>query len=323
VSWFGRLPKVELHVHLEGAIPADALAELVAKYGGEPREVSGRLAFRTFPEFIAAWVWKNGFLRELDDFTLIAEAMARALVAENVLYAEVFYSPPDFARHGLAAGPLTAAIRRGLARVPEIEIALVADLVRDFGPARAARTLAEVSELRSLGVIGVGIGGSEHEHPAAPFRPVFETARREGLFVTAHAGEAAGADSVWQALRELGVSRIGHGVRSFEDPALLDYLVEHRVPLEMCPISNVKTGVVRSLREHPIRRYFDRGVVVTVNTDDPGMFGNSLSGELEALHRELGFSFGELARLMRNAVDASWAPDAVRTRLRRALASVS
>ncbi len=320
MSWYERLPKVEIHLHLEGAIPHPALWELICKYGGDPEVPSlaaleRRLVYRDFPHFLDVWSWKNGYLRESEDFTFLAAAVARDLERQNVRYAEVFFSPPDFAAHGLATQELTAAIRAGLDRVAGIRVALVADLVRDYGPERAAVTLAEVSEVRELGVVGVGIGGSEQKFPPEPFAAVFAEARRRGFRTSAHAGEAAGAASVRGAVDILGVDRIGHGTRAGEDEALLDELAARRIPLEMCPISNVRTGVVASIDEHPVRRFFERGLVVTVNTDDPKMFGSSLAAEYRLLEEDLGFSRDEIRRVILNAVEAAWLPEERKRRL--------
>ena len=182
----------------------------------------------------------------------------------------------------------------------------MADLVRDFGPARASITLAELREVKALGVIGVGLGGSEQRWPAALFEDVFEAARQHGFRTTAHAGEAAGAESIWGVIRWLRVDRIGHGTRAEEDESLLDYLVEHRIPLEVCPISNVRTGVVAALDQHPVREYFERGIVVTINSDDPKMFGNSLAEEYRLLEEELAFSREEVRSLILQGIRASW-----------------
>jgi adenosine deaminase len=316
---FDALPKVELHVHLEGAIPLPALAELARKYGdreaADLEALRERFRFRDFPHFIDTWVWKNGLLRELDDFAFIAEAVARDLRAQNVLYAEPFYSPPDFAKRGLAVAGITEAVRRGFDRVEGIELRLVADLVRDFGPVRAARTLEEIAEVRSLGVIGIGIGGSEHEFPPEPFVEVFERARQLGFRTSAHAGEAAGPESVRGAVDALRADRVGHGTRAAEDPALVDELKARRIPLEMCPISNVRTRAVPDLAAHPIRRFFDAGLLVTVNTDDPAMFQTSLAHEYRELVRVHGFTFAEIRRFVENAVEASWLDEEGKARL--------
>jgi adenosine deaminase len=314
-TWYERVPKVELHLHLEGAIPYAALWQLVEKYGGDPAvpdlaALRQRFEYRDFPHFIETWIWKNQFLREYDDFTFIAEAVARDLARQNVRYAEVFYSPPDFARHGLSPQGLTRAIRAGLEHVPEIKVTLVADLVRDFGPEKGSITLAEVAEVKDLGVIGIGIGGSEQDFPPEPYKAVYEKAKELGFHTSAHAGEAAGPESIWGALKALQVDRIGHGTRAEEDEALLDYLAEQQIPIEMCPLSNVCTGVVKSIDVHPVRRYFERGLLVTVNTDDPKMFGNSLAEEYQLLVEQLGFSKDEIRTLIRNAIQACWLSDA-------------
>ncbi|MBC8505672.1 MAG: adenosine deaminase [Anaerolineales bacterium] len=314
-NWFKRVPKVELHLHLEGAIPYDALWELVKKYGGDSEvptldALLQKFKFKDFPHFIDTWIWKNQFLREYEDFTFLAEAVARDLLEQNIRYVEAFYSPPDFTdRHGLTTQKLTEAIRAGFDSVPEIEINLVADLVRDFGPEKAAVTLAEVAEVKEMGVIGIGIGGSEQDFPPQPFKDVYEQARKFGFHTSAHAGEAAGAESVWGALRSLEVERIGHGTRAEEHPALLDYLAEHQIPIEMCPISNVRTGVVASIKEHPAKRYFDRGLMVTINSDDPKMFDNSMAEEYQLLVEQLGFSRDEIRTLILNGIQASWMID--------------
>jgi adenosine deaminase len=320
MNWFERVPKVELHLHLEGAIPYPALWDLVQKYGGAPdlpslEALKQKFVFRDFPHFIEMWIWKNQFLREYEDFTFIAEAVARDLARQNIRYVEAFYSPADFARHGLDVQSLTTAIRAGLARVPEIDVALITDFVRDLGPETATRTLAEVSEVRDQGVIGVGIGGSEQLYPPEPFADVYAQARMLGFHTTAHAGEAAGVASIWGALHTLHAERIGHGTRAEEDPALLDYLAAHAIPLEMCPLSNVRTGVVQSLYEHPVRRYFERGILVTINTDDPWMFGNTLAEEFALLERQLGFSRDDIRTLILNGIRAAWLPAAQKERL--------
>ncbi len=308
---FERMPKIELHLHLEGAIPYDALWALVRKYGGDA-EISSlamlkrRFVYRDFPHFIKTWIWKNQFLREYEDFTFIAEAVARDLANQNIRYAEVFYSPPDFFRHGLETQRLTKAIRTGLDRVNNINVALVADLVRDFGPERGAMTLAEVNEVKALGVIGIGIGGAEQDFPPEAFAAVFAEARRLGFYTSAHAGEAAGPASIWGALRALNVDRIGHGTRAIEDERLMDYLAEVRVPIEACPLSNVRTGSVASYEEHPVRRYFERGIPLSINTDDPKMFGNALAEEYTLLVETHGFTPTEIQALVLGSIETSW-----------------
>ena len=238
------LPKAELHLHLEGAVPLTALWELLSKYGLPPG-MGG----------IEDLTWKNGYLREYDDL---------------------------------------------------VRVNLVADLVRDFGPERGLRWLREIDEVRHLGVVGIGIGGSEHAFPPEPYAAVYREARERGFRTSAHAGEGSGPESVWGAVRALEVDRIGHGTRAVEDPELVALLVERRIPIEACPISNVRTGVVPAVSAHPIRALFDAGAVVTVNTDDPKMFNTSLEDEYAALAEHLGFTWEEILTLNANAVSAAW-----------------
>ncbi|HEY32147.1 MAG TPA: adenosine deaminase [Dehalococcoidia bacterium] len=310
-TWFDQVPKVELHLHLEGAIPHDALWQLVQKYEGESsvpnlQALIERFNYRDFPHFMETWVWRNQFLREYEDFTFIAEAVARDLANQNILYAEVTFAPSDFARHGLETQKLAEAIRNGLYQVPDVEIALIADLVRSRELDNAARNLAEINEVRSLGIIGITIGGSEQDYPAEPFADIYERARQLGFHTSAHAGEAAGPESIWGAIRSLKVDRIGHGTRAFEDDSLVAYLAEHCIPIEICLISNVKTRVVESIEKHPVRYYFDRAIPISINTDDPKMFGNSLAEEYYVLETRLGFSREEIRILILQGIDESW-----------------
>lgn len=268
-----------------------------------------RFRYRDFQHFIETWHWKQGFLREYDDFTLIAEAVARDLASQRIRYVEAFLSPSDVWRHGLQTQRVIEAVRAGLDQASDIELQLVPDVVRNYGPKSSLRVLEESAECAEYGVIGVGIGGSEHDYPPEPFAPVFTRARELGLKTSAHAGEAAGPESVWGAIRSLEVDRIGHGTRAIEDQALVDHIVEHAIPIELNPISNLRTGVIATLSKHPVRAYFDLGIPISVNTDDPKMFGNSLEEEFESLIVDHGFDRGELRELMRRTVDCSWLDD--------------
>jgi len=311
MTWYSKLPKVELHIHLEGAIPRGALFDLIQKYGGDTsvpdvKALAKRFEYKNFAQFIEAWSWKNQFLREYEDFSHIAELTARDMANQNIRYAEIFFSPSLFVRHGLEVQELTHAVRIGLSRVPEIEVSLIADLVRDYGPESEMTTLKRLNEVKGDGVIGIGIGGSEHEFPPEPFKSLYEEARLMGFHLNAHAGETTGPESIWSAIRHLHVERIGHGTRAHEDPELLDYLQEHRTPLELCPVSNVCTGAVSAIAEHPIREYFERGLIISVNTDDPMMFGTSLDKEYELLVQECGFTRQEICRLILLGIESSW-----------------
>lgn len=314
LSWYERVPKVELHIHLEGAIPRDALWQLVQKYGSDSSvsdidALQRKFQYKDFPHFIETWIWKNQFLREYDDFTFIAEAVARDLARQNIRYAEVFYSPLTFAQNGLKPQKLTEAVCTGISWVKQSEISLIMDFSRDSGVEDAEKNLPAVNEMKQMGVIGVGLGGSEQKYPPEMYTEIYEKARQIGFHTGAHAGEAAGPESVWGAIRSLKVERIGHGTRAIEDKSLIEYLARTQLPLECCPLSNVRTGVVKSIDVHPVKKFFDAGLLVTISTDDPAMFGNSLAQEYQLLEERLGFSRDDIRILILNGIKASWLPD--------------
>jgi adenosine deaminase len=311
MNWYENLPKIELHIHLEGAIPHHALFNLIQKYGGDPaipdeEALSRRFEYKDFSQFLDTWQWKNQYLREYEDFTHIAELTARDMADQKIRYAEMFFSPSIFARAGLDARELALAVRKGLSRVPEIEIALIADLVRDYGPESEMKTLTALSDVRDCGIIGIGIGGSEHLFPPDLFESLFRRARSLGFKTNAHAGEGAGPQSVWGALKKLRVHRIGHGTRVYEDQELLEFIANQKIPLELCPMSNVRTGAVKSIREHPIRKYFEHGLKISVNTDDPKMFNTSLAEEYRRLSEDCGFSRPEICEIILSGIRSSW-----------------
>jgi adenosine deaminase len=305
---FDLAPKVELHLHLEGAIPVATMCRLVQGYGDpETRsleDITDRLAFRDFAHFIETWQWMLPFIRTPEDWTTIARAVATSLAEQNIVYAEASISPTDFRQHGLPVAEIATAVRRGLDEVEGTHVNLLVDLVRDTGPEWCMRTLDAVIEVATdAGIVGITIGGMEAPNPPGPYQAVYRRAAAAGLGLSAHAGEAAGPKYVWSALRDLGVDRIGHGIRSVEDPALVDYLVEHQVPLEICPTSNIRTGVVASWAKHPVIELIERGARFTINSDDPMYFESSVAGDLRqvAALTEL-----DVERHTRYAIEASF-----------------
>lgn len=311
-AFLEKMPKVELHLHLEGAIPLDAVWELVLKYGdlkniGAPEKLEAKFRYRNFSHFIDTWIWLGNFLKAYEDYRFIAEKVAEDLIKQHIRYAELFYSPSrDSAKH-LDSVKITEAVLSGFQRYDDkIRLRLIADIVRDNGTDEAFAMLGELKEMREMGVVGIGIGGSEHRYPPEPFGPVFAQARKWGFKTTAHAGEGAGTESIWGALKALRVDRIGHGVRAKEDPALLAYLKKNRTPLEMCPVSNLRTGVVARIEDHPIREYFDKDLVVTVSTDDPKMFNTSLVEEYRVLQSTFNFTTDMIKKVAENAIEAAW-----------------
>jgi adenosine deaminase len=321
-AFLERMPKVELHIHLEGAIPAETLAHLAAKYGhrldGDPGwPVLRDRVFRGFPDFVAAWTLISSCLREAEDYELIAEAAGRALVRHHIRYAEFLFSPTLDAVKPIGPQRIVEAVAAGLARHrPGLEFRLVADAVRDNGPAEALRLAEDLTEMRHPMVAGLGLGGSEAGHPPGPFAAAFERVRRAGLRTEAHAGETAGPDSIREALDVLRVERISHGVRAAEDPRLLDRLARGRIPLAMCPTSNLRLGVVARAEGHPAAVFLRRGLAVHLATDDPVVFGCDLAGEFALLDDACGLTEDEVRLLLFNAVAAAWCGDEVKSRLR-------
>ena len=307
------LPKTELHLHLEGAIPAPTLLELIHKYGGATKvstlsDLRERLSYRDFPHFLDVWRWMTLHVREYDDFRTIARDVARELAAQGVLYAEVFFSPADFARHGLELQRIATAIRTGLDEAgPEPRVRLIVDLCRQYGPELGARWLEETAEVaREADIVGIGLGGPEHEVPPEVYAAVYRRAADLGLRRVAHAGEAASTESIWSAIKTLGAERIGHGTCAVDDPDLVAYLRSTALPVEVCVTSNVRTGVVARPEDHPIRRMFDAGVRVTVSSDDPTFFDTHIVEEYAVLRDALHFSPKELLHVARTGFEVAF-----------------
>jgi adenosine deaminase len=307
---FTTIPKIENHLHLEGAIPLETLWTLIQKYGGDKTVTNYELLkekfmYRNFNHFLETWLWKNTFIREYEDFTFLSDAVFKDLGKQNIKYAEIFISPSEF-RNTLEIQKIVEAISKSINVNPEICVSLIVDLVRNLGSENAMKTLYEINEVKDMGIIGIGLGGAEKEYPPELFTDVFEKARNFGFKTTAHAGEAAGPQSIWGAIKNLKVDRIGHGTRAIEDPELLNYLADNQIPVELCPLSNLRTKVIDSIEEHPVRTFIDMGIPVSINTDDPKMFGNSLAEEYQALKDNFNFSDDDIYKIIRNSIHTTW-----------------
>jgi len=310
ITFIGDLPKVELHLHLEGAIPLNALLQLIEKYQGNDYITIGdlekRFTYTDFSHFINTWYWKNGFIREYEDYQFIAEHVALSLAEQNIRYAEIYFSPSDFReKKDSLPQEIAYAIRKGLNKHSDkIKINLIADLVRDEED--KSPQLKQILEVKDQGIIGIGLGGKEKEFPPYLFTNVFREAKKEGLRTTCHAGEAAGPDYIWQAIKNLNVNRIGHGTNAYKDSELVQYLVEKQIPVEMCPLSNVKTNVVQFLDTHPINEFYKKTMLVSVNTDDPKMFGTSLENEYISLIDTFNLDLSDIYKLAQNGIKSAW-----------------
>lgn len=290
-------PKAELHLHLEGSVEPATMRELDTALIED--EVRAMYRFSGFQGFIQAYKWIVERLRSPEDYARITRALLSRLAAENVQYAEITLSAGVVLWKGQEFAPIYAAIRQAAAGSP-VEVHWILDAVRHFGVEHAMRVVELAAERVNDGVVAFGIGGDEERGPAEWFAEVYRVAKAAGLRLTAHAGETVGPASVWAAL-EIGAERIGHGIRAVEDPVLLRHLRDRGIPLEVCITSNVITGAAQSLAAHPVRRLFDAGVPITLNTDDPAIFATTLSDEYELAARQFGFTEAELRGIAANA----------------------
>ena len=319
------MPKVELHVHLEGSIRPATLLTLAQRNGVvlPAQDVDGLREFYRFTDFdhfIQVYYTISGCLQTVDDFSLIAYEFGADMARQNTRYAEVTFTPNTSVGHtGLPFDEILAGLNEGRQRARAdfgVEFRWVLDIVRDNPDSRFQVAEWAINAM-DRGVVGFGLGGTETGNPPEWFVDAYAMARQAGLHSVPHAGEVAGPESVWVALRGLKAERIGHGVRSIEDPALVDCLRERQIPLEVCPTSNLCLGIYPSYEAHPVRELWDEGLYITVNSDDPPMFNTDLVGEYEALAEHLGFTAEELEVLSLNALRASFLPAEEKATLER------
>ena len=291
------LPKAELHLHLEGSVSPETLMELAP--GSDPSEIRARCRFTGFGGFIETFKWITGHLHAPEDYELITRRLLQDLERQQVRYAEITLSAGVVLWRKQDFAAIYQAVRRAAA-VSKVTVFWILDAIRHFGPGPAMEVAQLAAARVDDGVVAFGIGGDEARGPAEWFRDVFAFARSQGLRLTAHAGETCGPESIWQAL-EIGAERIGHGISSAQDPALLRHLRDQAIPLEICVSSNLATGAVASLAAHPIRRIYDAGVPIVINSDDPAIFETTLTAEYELARAQFGFSDLELAQLAKNS----------------------
>ncbi len=319
------LPKAELHLHLEGSVEPELALALARKHGrrlpGDDDGAAGlrrHYHFKDFSEFVRLYVAISACVNTVEDFAAIAVDLARKLAAENVRHAEVTVTPMTHVARGVAPEVVLAGLAEGRARARErhgVALSWVFDIVRIFRD-QAAPTLEMALNGQRDGVIALGFAGPEKpEWPTAPFAPLFARARAAGLRSLPHAGEMDGPSSVWAALRDLQADRIGHGVRSLEDPALVDHLRERGVPLEVCPTSNLGIGLFPALPDHPLPDLLAAGLEVSLASDDPPMFATSLNEEYRRCAAAFGWDAPQIARLAANSVRHSFMPEDARDRL--------
>lgn len=307
---FLQLPKAELHLHLEGAIQPATLCALTARHGvtASEDEVRRRYDYADFPGFLDAFKWVTGYLRGPADYALITHDLCDYFLQHRVVYAEVTLSIGVMLLRNQKPEANFEAIVRAAEEFESRGLTLrwVFDAVRQFGAAAAMRVVQAAKNCASSKIVAFGIGGDELSVPTKEFLPVYEVASDAGLHRLIHAGEIGGPEKVREAVELLRVERIGHGIAAIHDPALMDLLVDRRIPLEICPISNIKTGALArqrslnsvALSEHPLPQLMRHGIQVVLSTDDPAMFHTDLTAEYAAAD-QMGLSEAELRELAR------------------------
>ena len=306
------LPKAELHVHLEGSIEPATLAEISQRYH-DPLTLEEAEALYRYPDFtgfMLAFKAVTERLRSPEDYATIAYSLMRRLRNENVLHAEVYVSAGVCLWRKQDFDAIFEGLERGRGRGQRdfgVSLLWIFDAVRQFGPEQAQRVVEKAVEFKNRNVVGIGIGGDERQAAPELFRDCYQYAANHGLRLTAHAGETTGPESIWGALN-LKAERIGHGLNAWQDQELMAELVERQIPVEICLTSNLETNCCARIEEHPLRKYFEAGIMVTLNTDDPAMFHTSLNREYALAQQVFGFSDDQLREIARNGFEASFLP---------------
>jgi adenosine deaminase len=320
-SYLRAAPKVELHVHLEGAIQPATLLELARRNRVDlPADTVEGLrrwfVYRDFNHFVEIFVKATRCLCTAEDYELIAYEFGAEMARQNVRYAEVTFSPSTHVWLGRPWEMVFRGITRGRERAEadfSVRIRWIFDIVRSVSDASTLMPKADYTTGVAIdgmqdGVVALGLGGMEDGAPPEPFAPQFARARAAGLHSVPHAGEHAGPASIWGAIRSLGAERIAHGVRAIEDPALVAHLAAHRIPLEVCPTSNVCLGVCPAIAAHPLRRLRQAGVIVTINSDDPPLFNTTLHDEVALLASAFDFDLDTIDDILLDGVRSAFLP---------------
>ncbi|MFJ2752547.1 adenosine deaminase [Streptomyces sp. NPDC087297] len=317
------LPKAELHVHHVGSASPRIVAELASRHPDskvptDPEALADYFTFTDFAHFIEVYLSVVDLVRTPDDVRTLTFEVARDMARQNIRYAELTITPYSSTRRGIDEKAFMEAIEDAR-RAAETELGVILrwcfDIPGEAGLEAAAETARLAVDLHPEGLVSFGLGGPEIGVPRPQFKPYFDAARAAGLHSVPHAGETTGPETIWDAIRDLGAERIGHGTSATQDPELLAYLAEHRIALEVCPTSNIATRAVTDLDLHPVKEMVAAGVLVTINSDDPPMFGSDLNNEYAVAARLLGLDERGLAQLAKNAVEASFLDPAGKAKL--------
>lgn len=316
------LPKAELHLHIEGTLEPELMFEMASRNRvhlpyQSPEQVRKAYEFSDLQSFLDIYYQGTRVLLHDRDFYDLAWAYLKKAHEQNVRHAEVFFDPQAHTERGIPIRAIIDGLDQAFQdgeRQFGISSKLILSFLRHLSGDHAMKTFQDALPFRNR-FAGVGLDSSERDHPPEKFTSVFARAREEGLFVVAHAGEEGPPDYVWQALDALRASRIDHGVRCIEDPALVDRLRAERVPLTVCPLSNVKLRVFDAIENHNLRQLLSAGLCVTINSDDPAYFGGYINENFLAVHEAFDLTKDELCTLARNSFEAAFLPDSEKTRI--------
>lgn len=302
---------------MEGLASVDTVWNLIKRHNlnipgvTSKKELSNRFQITSLDGFIDLFIniIQESF-HEDKDIRLLMEDLRKYLVENNIVYAELFFAPSKFLMNGFSFEKMIRILDDGVTEIEKLEnrkVRFIIDVSRTSGVENAKKNLDLTIKHKTKNIIGIGLGGAEVKGPAKEYQEVFTSAQENNLYLVAHAGEVVGPESIWDAINLLHASRIGHGISAIYDEKLMDYLKEQQIPLEICPTSNIFTGkYVKKLEEHPIKEFFKRGLFVTVNTDDPSIFGNNLVEEYMSLFKKQVFTEEELFQLIKNNIYATF-----------------
>jgi adenosine deaminase len=315
-SFLAKIPKAEIHIHIEAVMSIDSVRKLYEKHCGKKmskQDETDLFSYNDLDGFIKAFLSVQELFESVSDLTYLFDDLAEYLVNNGISYCEAFFAPSAFLKKGLNYGEMITLFSKRISEIKEkhnIIVKLLIDVSRTFGCENAMNNYALLNKYPCKDVIGIGLGGAEQKGPAKEFEAVFAQAHKDGFHAVAHAGEDIGPNSIWDTIKYLHAERIGHGITAVQDTELIEYLARTQIPLEVCITSNVFTKkFVKKIETHPVRKMFDDGMFVTINTDDPLFFRTTLLEEYWNCYDKLRFTLPEIKQLICNSFNAAFLPE--------------
>ena len=315
LNFLEKVPKTEIHLHLEACVGPDIIWQLIQKnkIPLQKTDLRAKYKFRNLNEFIDLFLFiQSTFYRE-EDLTYCLVGLKEYLLKQRIVYAEIFFSPSRFVQKGFDFGKMVEVLVQGVRDIKKeygLEIRIIFDVSRTFGVENTMRNLKQILRYRQSEIIGIGMGGAERKNPSKQFQKVFQEAQASGLKTVVHTGEDLGPEEIWSSLEYLKPHRIGHAVSAVLDNKLMDYLKEHQIPVEVCVSSNVLiTDLVQEIKDHPVKKFYKKGLLVSINTDDPEIFKTNLNLEYFKIYKFLDFKVDDLIVLIKNGVSSTFYED--------------